>query len=81
MQVWPEDLTICTMEEVLACVAENRAWSKELRLRTNNLVNTRLAKTISQADYVAHRKRAHEDAVECRRRASVLERHINRQSP
>jgi hypothetical protein len=41
-------------------------------------VNTRLAKTISQADYVASRKLAHEDAAECRRRAVVLEGHINR---
>ena len=80
MLLWPEDLSTCTLDEVLARVAENRAWSKELRLRTNDLVNTRLAKTIRQADYIASRKRAHEDAAECRRRASVLERHINRYS-
>lgn len=80
MLLWPEDLSTCTLDEVLARVAENRAWSKELRLRTNDLVNTRLAKTISQADYVESRKRTHEDAAECRRRATVLERHINRYS-
>jgi hypothetical protein len=78
MQHWGEDFSTCTWEEVLARVAENRAWSKELRLRTSALVNTRLAKTISQADYVASRKLAHEDAAECRRRAVVLEGHINR---
>jgi hypothetical protein len=80
MLLWPEDFSGCSLEEVLARVAENRAWSKELRLKTNNLVNTRLAKTISQDDYIASRKRAHEDAAECRRRATVLERHINRHS-
>jgi hypothetical protein len=78
MQQWGEDFSTCTWDEVLARVAENRAWSKELRLRTSALVNTRLAKTISQADYVASRKRASEDAIECRRRAVVLESHINR---
>jgi hypothetical protein len=80
MLLWPEDLSTCTLDEALARVAENRAWSKELRLRTNDLVNTRLAKTISQADYIESRKRAHEDAAECRRRATMLERHINRYS-
>jgi hypothetical protein len=80
MQHWADDFSTCTWEEVLARVAENRAWSKELRLRTSALVNTRLAKTISQADYVASRKLAHEDAAECRRRAVVLEGHINRHS-
>jgi hypothetical protein len=78
MQPWLEDFSTCTWEEVLTRVAENRAWSKELRLRTSALVNTRLAKAISQADYIASRKLAHEDAAECRRRAGVLESHINR---
>jgi hypothetical protein len=78
MQPWLEDVSSCSWEEVLARLAENRAWSKELRLRTSALVNTRLAKTISQADYVASRKLAHEDAAECRRRAVLLESQINR---
>lgn len=78
MQPWREDFSTCSWEEVLARLAENRAWSKELRLKTSALVNTRLAKTISQADYVASRKLAHEDAAECRRRAVLLESQINR---
>jgi hypothetical protein len=61
------------MDEVLGWLAENRAWSKELRLKTNLLVNRRLANEISQADYLANRKLAHEDAAECRRRASILD--------
>jgi hypothetical protein len=80
MQPWHEDLSTCTWEEVLTRLAENRAWSKELRLKTSALVNTRLAKAISQADYLASRKEATEDAAECRRRASVLESQINRHS-
>jgi hypothetical protein len=78
MYLWREDFTTCSLEEIMARHAENRAWSKELRLKTNALVNTRLARTISLADYMASRKLAHDDAAECRRRASVLERQINR---
>jgi hypothetical protein len=78
MQPWAEDFSTFTWKEVLARLAENRAWSKELRLKASALVNTRLAKTISQADYVASRKRALEDEVECRRRALLLESHIHR---
>ena len=66
------------MEEVLGSQAENRAWSKELRRKTNSLVNSRLAKDISQADYLANRKLVHEDAAECRRRAVILDAQIIR---
>ena len=80
MQQWGEDFSTCTWEEVLARVAENRAWSKELRLKTSALVNTRLAKTISQADYVASRKRAPKMQLNAGGSAVVLESHINRHS-
>ena len=58
--------------------AENRAWNKELRLKTNTLVNSRLAKNISQDDYLATRKLVHEDAAECRRRANIIDAQIAR---
>jgi hypothetical protein len=78
MAMWHEDLSTCTLDEVLAWLAENRAWSKELRLKTSSLVNSRLANTISQDDYLANRKVGHEDAAECRRRASLLDEQITR---
>ncbi len=73
-----EDFSGCGLEELLKSQIENTAWSKELRRRTNALVNSRLAKNISQADYVADRKRAREDALECRRRATILDTQIIR---
>ena len=36
------------------------------------LVNTRLAKTITQEEYAARRNRTNHDAAECQRRAEML---------
>jgi hypothetical protein len=76
MAVWCEDVGSFTLEEVLQRKAENRMWSKTLRHRNNSLVNSRLAHEITQADYLAERKLAHEDAAECRRRAAILDAEI-----
>jgi hypothetical protein len=78
MASWREDFSTCTLDEILGWLAENRAWSKELRLKTNSLVNSRLANQITQADYLANRKVAHQDAAECRRRATILDAQIIR---
>jgi hypothetical protein len=78
MSSWPEDFSTCSLKEVLGWQAENRAWNKELRLKTNSLVNSRLARNISQDDYLANRKLVHEDAAECRRRADILDAQIVR---
>ena len=80
MLVWPEDFSVSSLEEVLKSQAENRAWSKELRRRTDALVNSRLAKNISQDAYLADRKLTHEETAECRRRASILDTQIIRHS-
>jgi hypothetical protein len=78
MHLWSENLFTCTLDEIFTKKIENRAWSKELRLRTSALVNTRLAKAISQADYLLARKLSQEDTAECNRRANVLESQIRR---
>jgi hypothetical protein len=80
MPVWCEDFATSSLEEVLRWQAENRAWSKELRRRTNVLVNSRLANEISLADYLENRKLAHEHAAECRRRADILDAQIVRRT-
>jgi hypothetical protein len=80
MSVWCEDFATSSLEEVLAWQAENRAWSKELRLKTNSLVNSRLANEISLDDYLATRKLVHEDSAECRRRAALLDAQIMRRT-
>jgi hypothetical protein len=80
MPSWCEDLSACTLEEVVRSQADNRAWGKELRFRTYILVNNRLAKLITQDEYQANRARAHEDAAEYRRRASILTSEIARRA-
>jgi len=78
MSSWPEDFSTCTLKEALGWQAENRAWNKELRLKTNSLVNSRLAKSISQDDYLATRKLVGEETAECRRRANIIDAQIAR---
>ena len=69
---WPDDFSEVSHEGVLTFMAENRAWNKRLRERTAMLVNTRLAKTITQEEYAARRYRTNRDAAECQRRADML---------
>ena len=76
MSVWCDDFATFRLDEVLRWQAENRAWSKELRQRNTALVNSRLAKLISQDAYVSDRKLVSEDTAECRRRAAILDTQI-----
>jgi hypothetical protein len=78
MPTWCEDFSTFSLQQVLESQAENRVWSKELRLKANALVNSRLAKVISQDDYLSNRKLAHEAAAECQRRASILHSQVIR---
>jgi hypothetical protein len=78
MLPWRDDLSTSSLEEVLRYQTENRAWSKELRGRSSALVNSRLANEISQADYLSNRAIARQDAVECQRRAAILDSFIAR---
>jgi hypothetical protein len=77
MTLLPDDLTTCSLEEVVRSQAENRAWSRELRLKSTALVNSRLAKAITLEDYAANRKLVQEEAAECSRRAAVLANELN----
>jgi hypothetical protein len=78
MSPWCEDFSTSSLKEVLESQAANRMWNKELRLRANALVNSRLAKAIDHADYLSNRKLVHEAASECQRRANILELQIMR---
>ena len=78
MTVWCEDFATASLEEVIQSQAANRAWSKELRVRSAELVNNRLAKLITQDDYLNHRKLMDHDAAECRRRSAILDTQIFR---
>lgn len=78
MALWREDRSSETLEDILGAQAENRAWGKQLRERANSLIKERLAKNISQADYLANRTVSREEASECRRRAAILHEEILR---
>ena len=78
MSPWLEDYTTASLDDLLQSQAENRLWSKELRRKSSALVNSRLAKDISQEDYLANRKLAQDEAVECRCRASILDAQVMR---
>jgi hypothetical protein len=78
MLLWRDDFSTSSLEEILKYQIENRAWSKELRGRSNALVNSRLANEISQADYLTNRKLTREEAEECQRRAAILDSQIAR---
>ena len=80
MQPWTGDFSDCGLDEILRFQAENREWSKQLRMRTATLVNNRLAKSVTQDDYLASRKTIHEDTAECRARANMLDAQIARHS-
>ena len=80
MPNWPENVTAQSLEEIFLMQAENRAWNKQLRTQATSLVNTRLAKNISMEDYTASRQNASSEAAECKRRAMVLLREIERRA-
>jgi hypothetical protein len=69
---WPHSLSELSDQAVLNCMAENRAWHKELRQRPIALINTRLAKTITNEEYASKRDRNNKDTAECWRRAGML---------
>jgi len=72
MSTWREDFSTASLQEVLESQAENQLWSKELRRKSNALVNSRLAKNISQPEYLLARSLAEKEASECRRRSVIL---------
>jgi hypothetical protein len=76
MALWGEDFSTWSLEEALLHQSANRAWSKELRRKTSSLVNSRLANEITQVAYLENRKLGQEEAVECKRRATILDSHI-----
>jgi hypothetical protein len=73
---WPENIEERSLEEMFQLQAENRAWSKQLRIEAQVLVNTRLAKGITLEEYASSRLVAAEHSAECRRRAATLSREI-----
>ena len=69
---WLNDFATCTLENVISSRESNNAWSNELRLRINALMDSKLASEISQEEYASKRKIANEEVAECKRRKLVL---------
>lgn len=78
MGPWCETAGGGGLEQLLDLQIENRAWSKDLRRRSQALVDSRLAKKITLDEYVANRDQNLEEANECRRRGAVLVSEITR---
>jgi hypothetical protein len=73
----PEDLlqyseNQFSLDDLLKSDQENRARNKDVRTRTAELLNRRLARDITMDEYTVTRKNLNEEAAECKRRASLL---------
>ncbi len=69
---WTENLSDSTLEDVVRWQDENTAWYKELRLKINQLMDSKLANHIGSDEYKMNRKLANEEAEECKRRRRIL---------
>jgi hypothetical protein len=76
MERRPVDFPKHSVQEMVASVMENRAWSKQLRINSRMLVNSRVAKLIDADDYAARRNLINENVAECKRREIVLLKEI-----
>ena len=80
MPVWSEDSAQFTATEVARLQDENRAWYKELRQSVSVLMDTKLAKKISQEEYAGRYKLLKDDLAECSRRSRLLTSEAQRRS-
>ena len=72
MDTWPEDLSKNTLEEVIGYEAMNAESSRNLRIRSKAIVNSKLTGTISREEYLVGRMQTAEEVAECKRRRSLL---------
>ena len=72
MQLWSDDFSGRSLEEIFKLELDNRAWSKILRSQTSTLVNSRLANEIDRDGYMSNRRSSKESSIECKRRAELL---------
>ena len=67
-----DDLLQYSLDDLLKSDGENRARNKDVRARTAELLNRRLARDITMDEYTVTRKNLNDEAAECKRRASLL---------
>lgn len=80
MPLWSDDSAQFTTNEVARLQDENRAWYKELRQSVGVLMDTKLAKAISQEEYAGKYKLLKDDLAECSRRSRLLTNEALRRS-
>jgi hypothetical protein len=76
MQLWSDDFSQFSLEDIFKLELANRAWNKTLRVETSTLVNSRLANQIDRDGYMLSRRSSQQNSVECRRRADLLAHEI-----
>jgi hypothetical protein len=76
MQLWSDDFSQFSLEDIFKLELANRAWNKTLRSETSTLVNSRLANQIDRDGYMLSRRNGQQNSVECRRRAELLANEI-----
>jgi hypothetical protein len=76
MQLWSDDFSQFSLEDIFKLELANRAWNKTLRVETSTLVNSRLANQIDRDGYMLSRRNGQENSVECKRRAGLLANEI-----
>ena len=73
---WSEDFSEKTFGEIVSLHSENVAWYKELRLGMDTIVNSRLARNLTQEEYASKRSRFNEDVAEYERRRTIINREL-----
>jgi hypothetical protein len=76
MPPWPDDVSKCTLEEIVRLRAENQVLYKELRRASNALMNSKLSKQIGHEEYTIKRQLANKLAAEYQRRRTILAREL-----
>ncbi len=76
MQLWSDDFSQFSLDDIFKLELANRAWNKTLRVETSTLVNNRLANQIDRDGYMLSRRSGQQNSLECKRRAELLANEI-----
>jgi hypothetical protein len=76
MQLWSDDFSQFSLDDIFKLELANRAWNKTLRVETSTLVNNRLANQIDRDGYLLSRRNGQQSSIECKRRADLLANEI-----
>jgi hypothetical protein len=78
--LWCEEISTVALEELVTTQNENQMWCRELRLRINALMDSKLAKRIGSEEYATSRQLVNKEMLECQRRGRMLREEITNRS-